>query len=183
LPPSLRNAILMGEFEEEEEIDLSDHPLFQVSKDEMKLDFNIIGEITKKKNDDGSRIVIRPDGREKRYFSVEEMQESKKVGRRSKLLPALDILHEEAMQLPDEEEINHKVVLIENTLLEFDIDIDVVNVQVGPTVTRYAVQPYHTKSDGTTERTRLGKIASYHSDLSLSLSAKRLRLEIPVPGH
>lgn len=183
LPPSLRNSILMGEFAEEEEIDLSDHPLFQASKDELKLDFNIIGEITKKKNEDGTRIVLRPDGREKRYFSVEEMQEAKKVGRRSKLLPELNILHEEEMKLPDEEEINHKVVLIENTLLEFDIDIDVVNVQVGPTVTRYAIQPYHTKSDGSTERTRLGKIASYHNDLSLSLSAKRLRLEIPVPGQ
>lgn len=183
LPPSLRNAILAGSFEEEEEVDLSDHPLFQSSSKELKLDFNIIGEITKKKTEDGSRIVTRPDGREKRYFSVAEMQEAKKVGRRSKLLPPLGLLHEEAMKLPDEEEINRNAVLIENTLLEFDIDIDVVNVQVGPTVTRYAVQPYHTKSDGTTERTRLGKIASYHSDLSLSLSAKRLRLEIPVPGQ
>jgi DNA segregation ATPase FtsK/SpoIIIE, S-DNA-T family len=58
----------------------------------------------------------------------------------------------------------------------------VVDVQVGPTVTRYAVQPYQTKKDGSTERTRLSKIASYASDLSLALSAKRLRLEIPVPG-
>lgn len=183
LPPSLRNAILLGDFEEEEEVDLSEHPLFHASEEELKLDFNIIGEVTKKKTDDGARIVKRPDGREKRYFNVKEMQEAKKVGRRSKLLPSLELLHEEAMELPDEEEINRNVVLIENTLLEFDIDIDVVNVQVGPTVTRYAVQPYRTKSDGSTERTRLGKIASYHSDLSLSLSAKRLRLEIPVPGQ
>lgn len=183
LPPSLRNAILLGEFEEDESVDLSDHPLFQAPADELKLDFNIIGELTKKKTDDGARIVMRPDGREKRYFGVQEMQEAKKVGRRSKVLPDLDLLREEQMELPDEEEINHKVVLIENTLLEFDIDIDVVNVQVGPTVTRYAVQPYRQKSDGSTERTRLGKIASYHSDLSLSLSAKRLRLEIPVPGQ
>lgn len=183
LPPSLRNAILLGDFEEEEEVDLSNHPLFQADDDNLKLDFNIIGEVSKKKNDDGTHIVKRPDGREKRYFSVKEMQEAKKVGRRSKLLPKLDLLHEEEMRLPDEEEINRNVVLIENTLLEFDIDIDVVDVQVGPTVTRYAIQPYRTKSDGTTERTRLGKIASYHSDLSLSLSAKRLRLEIPVPGQ
>ena len=184
LPPSLRNAILLGDFEEEtEEVDLSEHPLFQAPVEDFKLDFNIIGEVTKKKTDDGARVVVRPDGREKRYFSVDEMKESKKVGRRSKLLPSLELLQEEAMKLPDEDEINRNVVLIENTLLEFDIDIDVVNVQVGPTVTRYAVQPYHTKSDGTTERTRLGKIASYHSDLSLSLSAKRLRLEIPVPGQ
>lgn len=185
LPPSLRNAILLGDFEEDdtEHVDLSSHPLFHTSEDSLKLDFNIIGNVSKKKNEDGSHIVIRPDGREKRYFSVKEMREAKKVGRRAKVLPSLDLLLEEEMRLPDEDEINRNVVLIENTLLEFDIDIDVVDVQVGPTVTRYAVQPYRTKSDGTTERTRLGKIASYHSDLSLSLSAKRLRLEIPVPGQ
>lgn len=184
LPPSLRNAILLGDNEDEDDRQekFREHPLFKAAGEDLTLDFNIIGEVTGKKHADGARIVKRPDGREKRYFAVQEMKEAKKTGRRSKLLPSLELLREEEMALPDEEEINHNVVLIENTLLEFDIDIDVVNVQVGPTVTRYAVQPYRTNPDGTTERTRLGKIASYHSDLSLSLSAKRLRLEIPVPG-
>lgn len=182
LPPSLRNEILLGDDKSDDQIDIREHPLFQAPADEMKVDFNAIGIITHKRAEDGTRIVRRPDGREKRYFSVAEMKEDKKVGRREKALPKLDILREEAMQLPDEDEINHNAVLIENTLLEFDIDIDVVNVQIGPTVTRYAVQPYRTLPDGATERTRLGKIASYHSDLTLSLSAKRLRLEIPVPG-
>jgi hypothetical protein len=181
LPPSVRNAVSASEAKEAA-IDYSDHPLFQAPSDELKIDFNVIGEVSNKKMEDGARIVIRPDGREKRYFSVAEMKEQKKVGKREKSLPELSLLREEEMSLPDEDEINRNAVLIENTLLEFDVDIDVVNVQVGPTVTRYAVQPYRSKSDGSTERTRLGKIASYHSDLALALSAKRLRLEIPVPG-
>jgi hypothetical protein len=181
LPPSVRNAVSASEAKEAA-IDYSDHPLFQAPADELKIDFNVIGEVSNKKMEDGARIVIRPDGREKRYFSVAEMKEQKKIGKREKSLPELSLLREEEMSLPDEDEINRNAVLIENTLLEFDVDIDVVNVQVGPTVTRYAVQPYRSKSDGSTERTRLGKIASYHSDLALALSAKRLRLEIPVPG-
>ncbi|MDQ7025445.1 MAG: DNA translocase FtsK [Anaerolineae bacterium] len=183
LPPSLRRAILAGEMDaDEEDIDLSDHPLFQSKGDKLKLDFNLIGEVLDKRSKDGFRLVRRPDGREKRYFSVDEMKEDTKTGRRSDYLPDLSKLKREEMRLPDENEINHNVVLIENTLLEFDVDVDVVEVQVGPTVTRYALQPYRQKADGSTERTRLGKIASYHSDLSLALSAKRLRLEIPVPG-
>ncbi len=181
LPPSLRRALLSGGDDKEDDIDISNHPLFK-AKDELKLDVNIIGEVTRKKAEDGQPIVRRPDGREKRYFNVSKMKEEKKVGRRERYLPSLEVLNEEDMALPDEQEINHKVVLIENTLLEFDIDIDVIDVQVGPTVTRYAVQPYSRKADGSTERVRLGKIASYHNDLSLALSAKRLRLEIPVPG-
>ncbi len=94
-------------------------------------------------------------------------------------LPALELLSAIELLLPEEAEIDKNVSLIENTLLEFDIEIHVVDVQVGPTVTRYALQPH--KADGS-ERIRLSKIASYSRDLSLALAAKRLRMETPVPG-
>ncbi len=62
-----------------------------------------------------------------------------------------------------------------------------VDVKIGPTVTQYAVQPFkETNTDeGETviQRTRVSKIASLSNDLALALSAKRLRLETPVPGH
>jgi len=54
-------------------------------------------------------------------------------------------------------------------------------------VTQYAVQPFREKTSGegevTFSRTRISKISSLASDLALALSAKRLRLETPVPGH
>ncbi len=181
LPPSQRPVPTPAPRDARQE-ELARHPLFSAEGRELKIDFNIIGDLTNRKTEDGYRIVRRPDGREKRYFNVEHMKETKKVGKRDRALPDLELLRDAEMTIPDESEINRNVVLIENTLLEFDVDIDVVNVQVGPTVTRYAVQPYQTRKDGSTERTRLSKIASYASDLSLALSAKRLRLETPVPG-
>src|SRR5688572_19203082 len=102
-------------------------------------------------------------------------------------MPAVSLLQEGELVLPDQEEINRNVVLIENTLLEFDIDVDIVNVRVGPTVTQYAVRPFVESKDesgaATMQRTRLSKIAALANDLSLSLAAKRLRLETPVPGQ
>ena len=95
------------------------------------------------------------------------------------VLPNIELLAAEELVLPEQEEINRNVALIENTLLEFDVEINVIDVQVGPTVTRYALQPH--KADGS-ERIRLSKIASYSRDLSLALAAKRLRMETPVPG-
>ena len=94
-------------------------------------------------------------------------------------LPSIDCLTAADMVMPDEDEINHNAMLIRNTLLEFDLETTVVEVQVGPTVTRYALQPH--KEDGS-ERIRMSKIASYARDLSLALAAKRLRMETPVPG-
>ena len=94
-------------------------------------------------------------------------------------LPSIDCLTAADMILPDEKEINHNATLIQNTLLEFDLDTTVIDVQVGPTVTRYALQPH--KEDGS-DRVRMSRIASYARDLSLALAAKRLRMETPVPG-
>lgn len=183
--PSLRPTTLPemkkpGQADEDEEI--SRHPLFATAGRELKIDFNIVGEMTEKHDETGHRMVRRPDGREKRYFMSGDIQEIKKVGKRDKALPDFSLLADIPLNAPDEKEINHTVVLIENTLLEFDIDIDVVDVQVGPTVTRYAIQPYRSGGDSTGDRTRLNKIAGYINDLALALSAKRLRMELPVPG-
>ena len=96
-------------------------------------------------------------------------------------LPDTDLLTPIALRMPSPEEVRRNVSLIKNTLLEFDIDITINDddVQVGPTVTRYALKPHNAAGDA---RTRLSKIASYSRDLSLALAAKRLRMETPVPG-
>src|SRR5690606_21901279 len=80
--------------------------------------FNAIGTLTGKKTRDGVPLVQRPDGRLKRFFTVANMREHKRVGKRSADLPPLDLLHDAPLSLPDEMEINNNVVLIENTLLE-----------------------------------------------------------------
>jgi S-DNA-T family DNA segregation ATPase FtsK/SpoIIIE len=157
-----------------------------ISHKEVLVDFNAIGTVKGKKKGN-QQLVERPDGRVKRYFTVDSMKEPKRVGKRDANLPPLDLLRDVELLVPDEQEINTNVVLIENTLLEFDIDVDVVDVKVGPTVTQFAVQPFKEtmtdEGESATQRTRISRIASLSGDLALALSAKRLRLETPVPGH
>ncbi len=185
--PSLRPEALppLG-IEEPREPRLSEQEMALFSRPENFVDPSVIGKVLKgQRGPDGFQLVERPDGRIKRYFSVERMKEPKRVVKRDPNLPPLELLQDVEITLPEEDEINKNVVLIENTLLEFDIDIDVVDVRIGPTVTQYAVQPYRENATEETgmQRTRLSKIAALHGDLALSLSVKRLRLETPVPGH
>jgi DNA segregation ATPase FtsK/SpoIIIE-like protein len=185
LPPSQRpGAVLSAEDDE-----TAPEPNIKTEGENLKLpsmgNFNAIGMLKKKVK--GVQLVERPDGRIKRYFTVDSMKEPKRAVKRDPNLPPLEMMRDIELNQPDEQEINNNVVLIENTLLEFDIDVDVVDVKVGPTVTQYAVQPFKevtsTEGETTLQRTRVSKIASLASDLALSLSAKRLRLETPVPGH
>jgi len=183
LPPSQRAALLQPSPPPSAE----DQLLNTREKRDVPTAFNAIGEVKGKPTKGSTFVPVeRPDGRMKRYFVVSSMREARTSVKREPGLPPLDLLHDVPLNLPDEREINNNVVLIENTLLEFDIDVDVADVKVGPTVTQYAVQPYreNKSDDGESRfsRTRVSKIASLSSDLALALSARRLRLETPIPG-
>lgn len=107
---------------------------------------------------------------------------------RDERLPSLNILLADQNTRQDERTINQTAGLIEKTLAEFGISATVIGFRVGPTVTQFAVQPGFMKKAGTTEeeaqqiKVRVAQIASLQKDLTLALSAERLRIEAPVSG-
>ena len=107
---------------------------------------------------------------------------------RDERLPSLNILLADQASRPDERTINQTAGMIEKTLAEFGISATVIGFRVGPTVTQFAVQPGFMKRHGTSEeeenqiKVRVNQIASLQKDLTLALSAERLRIEAPVPG-
>jgi len=64
--------------------------------------------------------------------------------------------------------------LIRRTLKNFNIDVEMDEVSIGPTVTRYALKP--------AEGVKLGKILGLQSNLELALAASPVRIEAPIPG-
>lgn len=102
---------------------------------------------------------------------------------RSPELPPLDMLQKGETFKPDKRSINMTAGLIEKTLDEFGIPAKVVGFRTGPTVTQFAVEPgYIDKSDDERLKIRVSQISSLQRDLTMALSAQRLRIEAPVPG-
>ncbi|HET9641424.1 MAG TPA: DNA translocase FtsK [Candidatus Paceibacterota bacterium] len=64
--------------------------------------------------------------------------------------------------------------IIRRTFQNFGISVEMDEVSVGPTVTRYAVKP--------AEGVRLSKIVSLAGNLELALAAHPVRIEAPIPG-
>ena len=107
---------------------------------------------------------------------------------RDERLPPLTLLLSERRSRVDERTINQTAGLIEKTLAEFGIPAQVIGFRVGPAITQFAVQPgFIDKSTNGDEeqrmKVRVAQIASLKKDLSLALSAQRLRIEAPVPGR
>ncbi|MDR1000294.1 MAG: DNA translocase FtsK [Clostridiales bacterium] len=63
---------------------------------------------------------------------------------------------------------------LEETLRSFRVEAKVVEVSVGPTVTRYEMAPG--------QGVKVSSIASLSNDLALSLAAHGIRIEAPIPG-
>ncbi len=65
--------------------------------------------------------------------------------------------------------------IIKRTLANFGIDVEMDEVTVGPTVTRYSLKP--------AQGVRLAKISALSNELRLALAAKAIRIEAPIPGQ
>lgn len=64
--------------------------------------------------------------------------------------------------------------IIKRTLESFGISVEMGEINVGPSVTRYTLKP--------AEGIKLSRITSLSQDLSLSLAAHPIRIEAPIPG-
>ena len=88
-------------------------------------------------------------------------------------LPPFDLL-EDSKATVDSGNIEANVVIIKKTLSDFGIEVDMGEVNVGPTVTQYTLRP--------ATGVKLSQIAALQNDLTLALSAQTLRMELPIPG-
>jgi DNA segregation ATPase FtsK/SpoIIIE, S-DNA-T family len=85
-------------------------------------------------------------------------------------------------------EIRERVRIIEDTLASFGVPAKVVEVNQGPTITQFGVEPGYVEKrngDGRTVRSKIkvSKIESLSNDLALALAAAPIRIEAPVPGR
>ena len=83
---------------------------------------------------------------------------------------------------PNEEFDQHRAAIIEETLESFGSPGHVVEINRGPTITQFGVEPDFIEVRGQKRRVRVSKITSLADDLALALAAKRIRMEAPVPG-
>jgi DNA segregation ATPase FtsK/SpoIIIE, S-DNA-T family len=87
--------------------------------------------------------------------------------------PPLSLLEEDKGK-PNTGDIKANANIIKRTLLNFGIEVEMDEITIGPTVTRYALKP--------AEGIKLSRIVGLQNDLALSLAAHPIRIEAPIPG-
>ncbi|MBI3762432.1 MAG: DNA translocase FtsK 4TM domain-containing protein [Chloroflexi bacterium] len=100
------------------------------------------------------------------------------------LLPKVeDVLEQGAEGTADDEFDRARVKVIESTLASFGAPAHVVEVNRGPVITQFGVEPDFLEARGGKRmKVKVGKIAALADDLALALAAASIRIEAPVPG-
>lgn len=89
-------------------------------------------------------------------------------------LPPIALL-EDAHSVVDSGNIEANVSIIQKTLVDFGIEVEMGEVNVGPTVTQYTLRP--------AQGIKLSQIVALQNDLALALAAPSIRIEAPIPGR
>ncbi|MCX5714170.1 MAG: DNA translocase FtsK 4TM domain-containing protein, partial [Candidatus Omnitrophica bacterium] len=113
----------------------------------------------------------------------EELAEDKEIKARPKELkigdyhlPTLDLLDSpppfEARQIKEDLASNARV--LEETLEDFGIAVKVTDIERGPVITRYELEP--------APGVKLNRIVALNDDISLAMKAPSVRIVAPIPG-
>ncbi|MDQ5893207.1 MAG: segregation ATPase FtsK/SpoIIIE, family [Patescibacteria group bacterium] len=87
--------------------------------------------------------------------------------------PPLSLLEKDKGK-PETGDIKANANIIKRTLQNFGISVEMDEISIGPSVTRYALKP--------AEGVKLSKIVGLNNDLALALAAHPIRIEAPIPG-
>ncbi len=82
-----------------------------------------------------------------------------------------------------ESEIRERAQIIESTLRSFGVPGRVIEVNRGPVITQFGVEPGFVEGRGGKKtKVKVSRISALSDDLALALAARRIRIQTPVPG-
>lgn len=100
---------------------------------------------------------------------------------REYIMPSVEEYLESPVKLSekDRKEIEAQILetsaVLQNKLAEFGIEAEVRNVNIGPIITQYELEP--------AAGVKVSKFASLADDLALAIKAKAIRVQAPIPGR
>lgn len=174
----LDTRIKLPSFKKEEEPEADPASKEFVEEKNLKTNIPIEAEKEEEKKEE-----VKPAPKKKEDFALEDDSIIKKpsalvffpgsASGKAFTPPPLNLLEKDSGK-PGVGDIKANANIIKRTLFNFGIQVEMDEVSIGPSVTRYALKP--------AEGVKLAKIVGLQNDLSLALAAHPLRVEAPIPG-
>jgi len=96
--------------------------------------------------------------------------------------PIADIFESGEEGTLSDDDLRENARIIVDTLQAFGVEGKVIEVNRGPAITQFGVEPGFVQRGGKITKVKVSKITALADDLALALAAKTIRIEAPVPG-
>ena len=106
-----------------------------------------------------------PNGKSKKIISDENLDWE---------LPPISLL-DNTIEKAQGGDVDRNAKIIQDTLRNFGIEVELGEIKTGPTVTQYSFRP--------AVGVKLSRITTLSNDLALRLAARQVRIEAPIPGR
>jgi len=157
------------EDEEYKEIDVKlSTPIESKSEDKREKENLLAAAAIAKKEKTNLKIALGSNDDETNFIKSSAQSRDKAY-----TIPPLSLLERDKGK-PVVGDVKANANIIKRTLANFGIDVEMDEVSIGPSVTRYALKP--------AEGVKLSRIVALQNDLALALAAHPLRIEAPIPG-
>ena len=162
--PDRFDEILSSYEEEKETLNIEDN-IILIERTQLEQEL-----LNEKENLDnilsGEKNIIENDGETPAKKTINRKIEYK--------FPSVELLEDnKAVRTGGVGDLKEKAIKLENILESFGVDAEVVNIEKGPSITRFELQP---KSG-----VRISKIQSLQDDIKMNLAATSIRIS-PIPG-
>ncbi len=105
-----------------------------------------------------------------------QMHRPQPVFKKEHVLPSVSLLKNASPNQTGDsrEHLQETALKLQQTLKNFGVNVTILNVSCGPSVTRYEIQPEM--------GVKVSKIVNLADDIKLNLAAADIRIEAPIPG-
>jgi len=119
-------------------------------------------------------ITLKEEKEEKEELETSPLELPKEFKEKYKF-PPLELLDRTEEKPITDGDIEHNALIIKKTLENFGINVEMSEINIGPTITQYTLKP--------AEGIKLSKITGLNNDLALALASHPIRIEAPIPGR
>lgn len=172
----IRKKVEENENEEQEEEEtyeeeVIEDPIIEVEKEEQVKEAEFVQSPREEEEDSRMENVLRkaaawmPGGKTKKKKDASQGYEWE--------LPPIELL-DATIEKAQGGDVDKNAKIIQETLHNFGIEVELGEIKTGPTVTQYSFRP--------AVGVKLSRITTLSSDLALRLAARQVRIEAPIPG-
>jgi S-DNA-T family DNA segregation ATPase FtsK/SpoIIIE len=160
------------ENDQSEEVKIIESPIVEIETAQEESGVDVISESSDGEKESRMNKVLKkaaawiPKGKENSNVKKEQVDLNWEM-------PPVDLL-DSVIEKAQGGDVQKNAKIIQETLHNFGIEVELGEIKTGPTVTQYSFRP--------AVGVKLSRITTLSSDLALRLAARQVRIEAPIPG-